>query len=272
MTDHVVERVPETGPERTARRPWRRRLPVVRVQADWRAGLRESAVILLSVSAALAGQAWWERREDRQRELGYLDELLADTRANEAMLDGALARDATYSQAGRKLMGLLLGSRPMPRGDTVLLWVSQSGSSSDYKPVTGTLRSLMGTGDLRLIHNDSLRALIAQYDGTLQADGQDIRSLVDLQIQQVVPLARAAPFLQGALSGPVHASPADLEALRRNGEYRAILMALQTANSNRLIALREIRRETRRLRHALEVEPGVRGQRARRQAAQAQGN
>ncbi len=271
MTDHVVERVPETGPERTARRPWRRRLPVVRVQADWRAGLRESAVILLSVSAALAGQAWWEQREDRQREVAYLDALLADTRTNEAMLDSAIALDVTYGRAGREMMRVLLRSAPMPGGDTVLRWLSQSGSSSDYQPLTGTLRALMGTGDLRLVHNDSLRALIAEYDGTLQADGQDIRSLVDLQIQQVVPLARAVPFLpRVTLAAPVQ--PAELDAIRRSHEYPAILMAFRTANANRLTALREVRRETRRLRHALEVEPGVRWQGPRRKTATTQGD
>src|SRR5438128_10064602 len=88
-TEHHIpshEEVPTVSDDGAVRR--------LRPFAAWRAGVREFVLILASVLAALAAQAWWQQREDRAREHDYLRQLLADPKANSAKLQHAIALDS----------------------------------------------------------------------------------------------------------------------------------------------------------------------------------
>src|SRR4051794_26894952 len=97
-----------------------RALGRLRASIPWWAALREFAIIVAGVLAALGAQAWWQGREALARERDSLRGLLADTRENERRLDDAIAQDsATRAEVGR-LAAALYGPGPLPPNDTLV--------------------------------------------------------------------------------------------------------------------------------------------------------
>jgi hypothetical protein len=232
----------------------------------WRGALREFVVIVAGVLAALGAQAWWEGREERGRERDYLAQLHADTRENERRLDDAIAVDSAAGRAAERLTAALYGPGPLPPADTVLRWIGdRTLASSDFQPLSGTYGALLATGDIRLIRTDSLRALLVAYDATLAHEQAMLRLFLEQVAGDPAAIARPMPFLRGMFFDPAGGPPpaVDLERLRRDPEAEAVLFAVQLSNSNRIVHLRTLRDETRRLRRALEAEPSLRNARAK---------
>ncbi|GJG85131.1 hypothetical protein tb265_03120 [Gemmatimonadetes bacterium T265] len=86
----------------------------------WRRWLREVAVIAAGALAALAAQAWWQDRQDRDREADYLRHLRADTRENEHRLSEAITFDSTAGAAARHVAEFMYGSGAIPPADTIV--------------------------------------------------------------------------------------------------------------------------------------------------------
>lgn len=267
-------------PEPTTAPPARRRASFSRLRISrvplrapaagaWRTALREFAVIVAGVLAALAAQAWWESRQERDRERDYLVHLLADTRENEARLEAAVALDSAAVEAAARLGRALYGTGPLPSADTMAAgFMGGAFSSSDFRPLTGTYTALQAAGDLRLIRTDSLRAEIVAYGATLEYG----RSMLQFFLQQgfgdAGRVARALPFLRGIFSmdgDSVRAQAArfPFEQLRQDPDAASALFAAQAAATNRLTHLRGLRDESRALRAMLEAERALRSARGR---------
>ncbi|WP_412069190.1 hypothetical protein [Rubrivirga sp. IMCC43871] len=128
---------------------------------DWRPTLRwfaaEIVVVVAGVLIALALNAWWGSRQDAARERAYLRGVLAELQATEAELMGEIAtsRDL-FGDAQRVHQAYFLASPPPV--DSLQAWWRFS--HSDPEPTFGTLRALIGTGDLTLIRDDSVRAAL----------------------------------------------------------------------------------------------------------------
>ncbi|HEX5723935.1 MAG TPA: hypothetical protein VFX98_00640 [Longimicrobiaceae bacterium] len=234
----------------------------------WRVALREFGVIVAGVLAALGAQAWWESSQEREREREYLRQLLSDTRENERRLDDAIALDSTTDWAVRRLAGGLYGPGPLPPPDTLLAWFGdRTFSSSGFQPLSGTYGALLAAGDLRLIRTDSLRARLVAYAARLEHEQAMLRFFLEQAFDEPAAVARPMPFLRRLVFGPRVpglAASIDFERMRRDPEVEALLFAVQIANLNRISHLRDLREETRRLRRALEAEPSLRRERARR--------
>jgi len=223
----------------------------------WRAALREFAVIVASVLAALAAQAWWQSREERGREHDSLRQLLADTRENERRLDEAIRTDSVAASATGRALDALTSARPVS-ADSLVVWVEGAGSSSNFQPLDGNYRALVGTGDLRLVRNDSLRALLASYASSLESEGARQAQLRAAVMTQAGPLIHAFPFMRRVFLDGVSAAGVNLAALRADPGASDVLFAVQAAGSNRISGLTRLRRQTLELRRALEAEPAAR--------------
>lgn len=222
-----------------------------------RGAVREFAVILVSVLCALAAQAWWQGREDRGRERDYLRQLLADTRENEGRLDDAIRNDSVTALAIGRAMDALTRSAPPAERDSLLAWVTASGASSNFQPLDGNYRALVGTGDLRLVRNDTLRARLAAYTSSLESEAARQGQLRQAMMMQAGPLISAFPFMRRIFLHDVSAAGVDVAALRADPRATEVLFSLQAAAANRLSGLRQLRDETRRLRRALQAEPAA---------------
>lgn len=133
-----------------------------------------------------------------------------------------------------------------------------AGRASDFQPVSGTFRALLGTGDLRLVRTDTLRTLLTAYSASLDSGSERLQQLRGMVLNEVGPLARAMPFMRKLFTGGPDAEDVDVGQLRRNPEVAVVLFTLQAANANRLAGLLRMRDSTNRLLRALKAEPTLR--------------
>ena len=222
--------------------------------AGWRGVIREFAIIAAGVLAALGAQAWWERQEEQEHERAYLVQLHADTRTNEQRLAEAIEEDSISGVAAARALMALEGPGPPPAADSLVRWIMQAGRASDFRPLTGTYRAMLGTGDLRLVRTDSLRAQLLAYAGSVDSEIERLQQLRGVVLDAIGPFARAVPFLRRVFSGGPNMQEVDVEQLRRNPEVATVLFTLQAANVNRLSGLKRLREETQQMRQVLEAE------------------
>jgi hypothetical protein len=227
----------------------------------WQRAIREFAVIVAGVLAALGAQAWWEGRQEREREREYLHQLLMDTRENERRLENSIALDSVSGWSQARLVTALQSSRPLPSSDSLTMWTLSAVSTSNFQPVTGTYRAIVSAGDLRLLRNDTVRSRVIGYAATLENSGEMLQLFMQHVISMAVPLARTLPFIRTAFLGDASQLRGDFEPVRNDRDFAALLFALQAANNNRLTHLRMILAETQELRRVLEAEPDSRATR-----------
>ena len=235
-----------------------RRFPrIINAQGGWSGALREFGIIVAGVLCALAAQAWWDGHQERGRERDYLRQLLADTRENEERLDRAITQDSAARAASSQVLDALTRGGPPTAPDTIVKWMSRAASASDFRAVAGNYRALLGTGELRLVRNDSLRVLLAAYSSAVDTEADRQRLFRETMTGLAMPMARGLPFMRRALLGDIRAAHVDLPRLRGDPEAAAVLFAVYAAYSNRVSGMRVLRDETQRLRGALMAEPGV---------------
>lgn len=260
-TEHAAPAAPPDAPADVVEAPPPQPVRIVRgpVLAGWRTALREFATIVAGVLCALAAQAWWQGHEERGRERDYLRQLLSDTRENERRLDDAVATDSAAAHFAARAMDALTGSAPPPPADSLVAWVGRSGRASNFQPLAGNYQALLGTGDLRLVRSDSLRARLAAYAAAVESEGERQAQFRGIVTSGAGPMARALPFMRRAFLGDVSAAGVDVARLRADPDAAAVLFTMQAASANKLAGLRQLRDETRGLRRALEAAPGVAG-------------
>lgn len=218
-------------------------------------------MIAAGALAALIGQAWWQGRQDREREGDYLRQLLADTRENEDRVNRAISDDSAAGAAARRIAAFVYGTGPTPPSDSMVRWFLDRGafSSSEFQPLTGSYAALLTTGDLRLIRDEALRNELVAYSTHVDAERENLRFFAQQAFGDAGRIARAFPFVRGMFSGDndeirLEAQRFPFARLRGDADVAAILFSLQAANSNRLGHLRGLRYGTQRLRGLLETQ------------------
>jgi hypothetical protein len=182
---HTSEGSDAPGSQRSAR-PWsfRGRLPLLGPQ-QIRWFLAELLVVVAGILIALALNAWWEARQNVALERTYLRQLAADLATSDAELDAtaeffyerALASAAVTQSFWR---------RDTPPPDTLARWLLTPLSSRRTRPVTGTMTTLVSSGDLDLIRSVSLRSAILGYLESSEAHLEDIRRYDETYFRQGV--------------------------------------------------------------------------------------
>ncbi len=123
-------------------------------------------VIVAGVLIALSAEAWWQDREEKDRELSYLLALQADMAEAGPVLARSIQADSANAVANQVLARTLRSGPPAgesdsagPRGPTLTF--------QEASVPTGTLNALLETGDIRLIQSALLRADIIALDALL---------------------------------------------------------------------------------------------------------
>jgi hypothetical protein len=150
-------------------RPMRR---LWQTQLEWQRGLRwfvaEFLVVVVGILVALALNAWWSDRAERAQERELLKGLSTEFTVNRELFDRTadLHRD-TIEQARQLLK--MTGPAPAdidPAEIDALLFPLLSEIPS-FHPAMGEVEAMLGSGQLGLIQNDSLRAAVAAWPGAL---------------------------------------------------------------------------------------------------------
>jgi len=223
--------------------------------------LREFAVIAAGALAALAAQAWWQNRQDSERERDYLRRLLADTRENAQRIDRLIVDDSTSQLTVRRVAAFLFDAGPPPPPpDTLVAWFLDGGffSSSAFYPITDTYTALLATGDLRLVRDEALRSELVAYAARMDAEREGMGRYMQQVIGDGSRIVRTFPFMRRLFEGDTARLRAEARAfpfvtLRSDPDATLYLFALENAKFNRLNHLRTLRRETGRLREHLEA-------------------
>ena len=224
---------------------------------SWKRALGELALIVMGVLIALAVNAWWSRRQDDARERAYLRQLLVDVQGNEQDIDRVLVQSRGAITALERLVDAFDAAGPLPACATLDSLVRTSLTYSNVDLRSGTYAALMGTGEVRLIRDDSLRAQVISYASEAEGASARLEQWVPLMWDTAEPLRRRIEYFW-RLSRPAGSSESppwsdcDLEPLRREPEVRAALFAIHLAHRNRVDALEEVGEANRRLRRSLE--------------------
>jgi hypothetical protein len=146
-------------------------------------------VIIVSILLAFGIDAWWGERQERAEEREALAQLESDLRANASQLDTVRhyhqrALDASYEILARAG----LGGEPLGGASTAEL-VLHVGSAWNYDPVLGGINSLIQSGKLGILQNDSLRVAIAGWPDIVR----DLNG--DENQQQANTFDRLRPYL-----------------------------------------------------------------------------
>lgn len=130
---------------------------------NWRQGVFEASLIFLGVAVALAGQSWWDYRQDRELEKRYIEGLLTEAWETERALISHLERRAGYQASAVRLLGLLGTPDGIDRPDSIVAATTRLGWAPSYRPPRATLDDMLGAGGLSVIRSTSLRVQLARY-------------------------------------------------------------------------------------------------------------
>lgn len=249
-------------------------------RTGWKSALREFVLIVAGVLAALAGNSWWESRQESAREAVYLRQLAADLRDSERIMEQGLAEtQGYYLGAARVLRAYHSAEAPPP--DSLATWIYQADGYMDPRPVLGTVHGLIASGDLRLLRSDSLRSAVlafAEHAGGYETVQRDLTAEFLRYIGEVeehVNLLEARhtgvdstqldlrsrqdegfPFPAGARRHPF---PNDYPALLRNRTLFGLYDNVHITQKNLVRNQEEMLEQIRDLRAKVEARTGAAG-------------
>jgi len=154
-----------------------RSIPVGRI-------LAEGMVIVISILLALSADAWWDRREERREEREALSQLYAEFLLNRERLADAESRHRAQRDNILRML-TAIAERGYPPGSYELPDSVLSGGLGwvEFEPVGGVLTSLISSGRVALIRDDSLRVALASWLEDLNQLREDEVQDGDLRLQ-----------------------------------------------------------------------------------------
>lgn len=175
------------GPPRRAARPVGivGRLSSGLRDQNWTAVFIELLVVMLGVVIGFQVNAWGHARSDRAKERGYLDQLASDVAATRRGLRRLDSTEAVGDSASARLVAAFRAPEAPP-ADSLLAWVARATRVQPPFVVLGTVRTLISTGDLALIQDDSLRAYLPLYAESVQG----VQPFIDRNTEDIVVQAR----------------------------------------------------------------------------------
>jgi hypothetical protein len=214
---------------------------------SWKRLCAELAVIVGGVLIALAADAWWESRVERELARDYLQRLLVDFHETEERLRGVIAGDSTTLESVNQVVDRALrGVFPSPDSLDLPTRYNQ------FEPLTGTLTALVESGDLRLIRNDSLRFELVAFSALIDAADKMLGHTERLIFNSIerLSLGRARHSQsavrrlanQGAGWGEV-----DVRGILNDPEVMSALQVQAAASQMRLFTLSRLEEPTRRI-------------------------
>lgn len=167
-----------------------RRIPWTRVFV-------EAFVIVASILIAFGIDAWWDARGEREEERRALHGLMGDFEAADRLLEtSVLVIDSAAAAAGA-ILDLVDPEGDPGLADSLAVLIPRIIRRPVFLPPMGTLEALLGSGDLGLISNDTLRAALASFPShvagmsvTQQFGSQVVFGLLLPFLNERVPMLR----------------------------------------------------------------------------------
>jgi hypothetical protein len=161
----------------------------------WSAKLRwfaaEYLIVVVGVLTAFALSAWWQSRQDRDRETSYLHQLASELAATVALMNEADSASIPWERTHARITQAFYADSVTP-GDSIYDRIGQSIVQPNMPtPVLGTAKALSSTGDLRLIENEGLRFEISTYVEVSELEAEKQLRYFDMFFAAVQGLAES---------------------------------------------------------------------------------
>ncbi|MDA0329600.1 MAG: hypothetical protein O2958_11395 [Gemmatimonadetes bacterium] len=124
-------------------------------------------VIVGSILLALALDAWWDGVQEREEEHQALEALAGDFTAAADGIGHTLLTIDSMSVAINVVLGWTGPAADSRNADSLALLLPTITRLPGFRPPLGTLEALLGSGNLRLIQNETLRAALASFPSRL---------------------------------------------------------------------------------------------------------
>ena len=181
----------------------------------------EGVVIVVSILLAFGLQAWWDASRERAEGRQALEALARDFRAASALLDRQFLLTDSIVAATERILEWTGPSADSRYADSLAVLFPTVTRLPGFEPPSGTLDALLGSGDLRLIENDSLRAALASFPSRLAGMQRTERFGSDVQFGDFFPyLNERIPMRLIGQGGDGRSRfAADVSALLRSLEF-----------------------------------------------------
>jgi hypothetical protein len=136
-------------------------VPVRRVRAKLLRILGEIGIVTVGILIAFTLDAWWDGRSLARDEQAHLRALASDFQQNVDSLKKLIELEQQIAASSHQLLLRAQSNAPSPEPLTKPF--SGVFNSARYEPVMGAYEALVNSAGLTLIHDDSLRAALAQF-------------------------------------------------------------------------------------------------------------
>jgi len=175
-------------------------------------------VIIGSILLAFGIDAWWDASTERVEEQQALGALARDFHAASAILERQFLLTDSIVGAVETILEWTGPSADSRHADSLAVLLPTVTRLPGFEAPTGTLDALLGSGDLRLIESDSLRAALASFPSRLTGMHRTERFGSDVQFGDFLPhLNETIPMRVFGRGGDGRSRfPADVAALLRS--------------------------------------------------------
>jgi hypothetical protein len=160
----------------------------------WRRIVVESVAIMLSILLAFAIDASWDAFKERNQEKAFLESLLDDFQETRSRIDESTNVHMRFVDLAGQLLDFHGGDTPdiEPAALETMLGAVFFDWSSLYLP-SGSRDALFSSGDIEIISNEQLRAMLASWPSMVADAAED-----DAWIAKDV-MNNMAPYLRGMI-------------------------------------------------------------------------
>ncbi len=218
----------------------------------------EILLVVIGILIALSINNWNEDRKDRKSENQILISLAEDFNTNQKSLEKSLVN---IRELIEKYSLVLEYAGHIEHGLTKIM--EQDIMATGFiktKIVDGSLTSLLGSNQLELIANDSLKRLLTAYSSHMKDFKEQERDLIKYVLDTQRPLLRSYLTLSDFLNEPrfnefkKNVVKSDYEGLLKNQKYLNIVIGIRSVNMNLLNRCMEFHEYTEEIKLILEKE------------------
>lgn len=165
--------------------------------------LGEIALVVIGILIALYLNDIRDFRQERRQELAYLESFQRDLERNVAELDRVIEKSGNVYRDADALIQVVAGAADEVRSDTVADFLSGIHGYTVFLGFDGTLEDLLGSGNLAVIRNDSIRVALATWKSELGLL-RELESLGKDSFRELSShMTRTLPMVQMIVSNPV---------------------------------------------------------------------
>jgi hypothetical protein len=225
----------------------------VKPQIPWLRVIVEGVVIVGSILLALAADAWWDGRNDREQGEALVASLASDYQENITRLDDVIGRQEQIVAAIRELVMIIDGDVQRPAADSVVRLINEASNRQRFERVRGGYEAILGAGDLTLISNRELLRELAAFAGLAEEEFEDTeesRLHVMVMHESLGPLGTGllGSYGRDRLNLPDRPPVADsVWVVLGDGLFQASLSVRGLLELSRLMHFRELREAATRV-------------------------